>query len=682
MSVTPKKILKTRILIVTAITLMLLVTACGGGKLVYRVEGGAEQAEVTYIDANGASQSETVSLPWETAFSVGSNAEFSLSAKSAGEQDGISCAVLLDDKELGRVDANNYASCEGSFKKSGGSLSVNFHSRKDVSPGGNAAKPQAADTPASSGDNAASPQATDTPIPPTPKPSPTPSASDHVDQGMAYYEQGELDKAIAEFQAALELEPDASDAYRNLGTAYGKQGEWEKALAAYEQAVDIDPNFGKAYGDMVGAYASLGKLEEAIAAGEKAVEMVPDYATAHNNLGVAYRQQDRIDEAIAEFQKAMQLDPDDAMPHFNMGVIYYKQDQFDQAIDEWLEAKKLDQNYAMTHKNLGIVYLDLDQPADALTELELYLQLAPDASDKEQVEKVIAKLNAELAPPAEDTADQQQSGKNIKTYNNKYMGLTLEYPASWTLKEGVSDEAAIVVLGTDKNFAAATGPEVYVNPGASIQIALRDLGQFSADNLPDLQAEILKDDYPPLTPIGKISPVSISGKLGNSITGIEGLYTPDLDKGPPIKFAVTTLVQSGRVLVIVGIWNEEYEDQVISDIKQVFSSIDLQLTPPELFMNAIFLSAQQEDYSILSKLCHPDVDNDSDTQAICDMETTDPAVQVEFANYFKKGKLTGMAHFSKDGTQAEVPFLFGPDGDQEETMKFILYNDKWYLYSF
>jgi hypothetical protein len=133
---------------------------------------------------------------------------------------------------------------------------------------------------------------------------------------------------------------------------------------------------------------------------------------------------------------------------------------------------------------------------------------------------------------------------------------------------------------------------------------------------------------------------------------------------------------------MVAVWNEEYEAQVAPDIKKVFSSVDLQLTAPEIFMNVIFFSAQKEDYSILNELCHPDVDNDSDTQAICDMDATDSAVQAKFANYFKKGKLTGMAHFGKDGTRAEVPFLFGPDGDQEETMKFILYNDKWYLYSF
>ncbi len=239
------------------------------------------------------------------------------------------------------------------------------------------------------------------------------------------------------------------------------------------------------------------------------------------------------------------------------------------------------------------------------------------------------------------------------------------------------------MLGTDKDFAA-TGPEVYATgPGATIQIAIRDLRQFSATNLADLQTEVLKDDYPPLTPIGKITPISFPADLGRGIEGIDGIYKPDLDEGPPLKFRVTTIVQGGRVMVMVGIWAEEYEAQAMPGIKTVFSSANPQLTAAEIFMNVIFLAAQKEDYSFLSELCHPDVDNDGDTQAICDIATATPSSQAEFANYFKNGRLTGRAHFSEDGTMAEVPFLFGPDGDQEETMKFILHSDELlYLYSF
>ncbi|HEY86335.1 MAG TPA: tetratricopeptide repeat protein, partial [Chloroflexi bacterium] len=641
------------------------------------------------------------------------------------------------------------------------------------------------------------PTETPTPAPPTatptPEPTSTPTVGERIEQGIAYYEQGELDKAIVEYKEAIALEPDNPDAHRNLGTVYVDQGKWEEAVAAYEQAISLNPDFGEAYGDMVAAYINLDKLSEAIDAGEKAIELAPDYATAHNNLGTAYKKQDRLDEAVAEYQEAIRLDPDDALPHYNWGNIHYKQGQVDQAIAKWQEATRLDPNYPNTHKNLGIGYLEREQTAEALAEFEIYLQLAPDASDKAAVEEEIARLNAQLSPSSEEGQDPQSgkdmlitedeanafyvgtwkfdadsrnegdtpsdcrdflddsgeeiwyrsfmncifdpkpgisledipaanilesahsdelellfygfqpdsdhvaydmytlqdervyfasvthrnpmlgagnapqrsdiddflfnvlttnlsktgapaaAGAGVKIYSNKYTGLTLEYPADWVLKEGDSDEAAIVALGTDKDFAAATGPEVYAaRPGATIQIAIRDLGQFSATNtsaplstsLADLQTEVLKDDYPPLTPIGKITPISFPADLGRGIEGIDGIYKPDLDEGPPLKFRVTTIVQGGRVMVMVGIWAEEYEAQAMPGIKTVFSSANPQLTAAEIFMNVIFLAAQKEDYSFLSELCHPDVDNDGDTQAICDIATATPSSQAEFANYF------------------------------------------------
>jgi len=93
-----------------------LLGACGGDQLVYRVTGTVNQAEVTYTDGDGASQNETVTLPWEISLKAGGG-EFSLVAQNATAQGNIRCAVLLGEKELGHAEAEQYASCEGSFEK-------------------------------------------------------------------------------------------------------------------------------------------------------------------------------------------------------------------------------------------------------------------------------------------------------------------------------------------------------------------------------------------------------------------------------------------------------------------------------------------------------------------------------------------------------------------------------------
>ncbi|MDH4135137.1 MAG: tetratricopeptide repeat protein [Anaerolineae bacterium] len=215
---------------------------------------------------------------------------------------------------------------------------------------------------------------------PTPIASPTPSASEHMDLGLEYYGQGKFDEAIAEFQAAIELEPDDADAHRNLGTAYGEQGKWEEAAAAYEQAIELDPDFGEAYGDLVWPYIELGRLSEAIATGEKAIELTPDYAAAHNNLGVAYDKQGRLEEAIAEYQEATRLDPDDALAHNNLGIAYKKQGRLDEAIAEYQEAIRLDPDYATAHNNLGNAYADQGQLDEAIAEYKEAIRLNPNSA--------------------------------------------------------------------------------------------------------------------------------------------------------------------------------------------------------------------------------------------------------------------------------------------------------------
>jgi len=133
--------------ILTLVISALLLTACGGNQLVYQVTGTANQVKVTYTDGDGTSQSETVGLPWEISLKAGGSAEFSLVAQNTTEQGNIRCAVLLDEKELGHVEAQQYAGCEGNFTKSGSNLNVNFRSHKDVLPDGSPAVSQPTETP-------------------------------------------------------------------------------------------------------------------------------------------------------------------------------------------------------------------------------------------------------------------------------------------------------------------------------------------------------------------------------------------------------------------------------------------------------------------------------------------------------------------------------------------------------
>jgi tetratricopeptide (TPR) repeat protein len=86
---------------------------------------------------------------------------------------------------------------------------------------------------------------TDTPVPaPSPSP-PTPAvspAAEHFEKGFDLFQQEKWDEAIAEFQAAIQLDPGFSMAYLGLGYSHVRKGEFEQAIQALEKYLQLEPS--------------------------------------------------------------------------------------------------------------------------------------------------------------------------------------------------------------------------------------------------------------------------------------------------------------------------------------------------------------------------------------------------------------------------------------------------------
>lgn len=74
-------------------------------------------------------------------------------------------------------------------------------------------------------------------------------AAEHSDRGMALWKKGEYDKAIAEFDKALEMDPKNGKAYYYRANAYYDEGRygkaWDDVHAAQELGYRIAPRFLK-----------------------------------------------------------------------------------------------------------------------------------------------------------------------------------------------------------------------------------------------------------------------------------------------------------------------------------------------------------------------------------------------------------------------------------------------------
>jgi Flp pilus assembly protein TadD len=129
----------------------------------------------------------------------------------------------------------------------------------------------------------------------------------HCSLGVALRQKGKLTEAIAEFQQALQIQPDDELAHCYLGVALRREGNTAEAIAHYRRAVELKPDYAFAHYNLAVALQQTGNMAEAIAHYQRVVEIEPEHVRAHCNLGAALQRTGKVAEAITHFQQAAQL---------------------------------------------------------------------------------------------------------------------------------------------------------------------------------------------------------------------------------------------------------------------------------------------------------------------------------------------------------------------------------------
>lgn len=114
------------------------------------------------------------------------------------------------------------------------------------------------------------------------------TAQEHFNVGVYADTHKQLDKAIEEYQKALELKPDWAIVHFRLAKDYDKKGRTEDAIAHWEQATRYDPQFYAAYDFLAAAYQRQGNIKKAIEAYSGLLKYPPAQLPAHYQLGLWY----------------------------------------------------------------------------------------------------------------------------------------------------------------------------------------------------------------------------------------------------------------------------------------------------------------------------------------------------------------------------------------------------------
>ena len=108
----------------------------------------------------------------------------------------------------------------------------------------------------------------------------------------------------------------------NLGIVFLDKGQLDKAIANLQAAIDLRPENGPAHDNLAKALLQKGQVAEAMVHYRKFLEIDPENVEARNTLGTALIQQGRVSEAIAQWQQALAIQPNNGNAASNLAWVF------------------------------------------------------------------------------------------------------------------------------------------------------------------------------------------------------------------------------------------------------------------------------------------------------------------------------------------------------------------------
>jgi len=184
--------------------------------------------------------------------------------------------------------------------------------------------------------------------------------------GVVKLQRGHAGAGLALIEAALKINPQASDAWSNRGLALGMLGRDREAMESFARSLELradDPDMFSSRGRLL---LKLQRPAEALADFERAAALAPGHFGALTNRGNALAALGRLDEALAQYDALLADDPAHPALHFNRGHALAHLGRHAEAVAAYDQALASRPDYAAAHLDRGTALQALNRHEEAL----------------------------------------------------------------------------------------------------------------------------------------------------------------------------------------------------------------------------------------------------------------------------------------------------------------------------
>jgi tetratricopeptide (TPR) repeat protein len=201
-----------------------------------------------------------------------------------------------------------------------------------------------------------------------------------------------MDAALAEYNHALELDPEYIEVYQNRGNIFYGKDEVNRAIADWETCLKLDPGFSNAKTCLAAGYYKRGfdnqgkDDDQVIADLETALRYDPGYTNAREGLIAARKHRKLMDKGIRLTRKNTgDKNPDAEIPFekndfnywFTRANLRLQAGKYKEALADYKRANKLLPNVPKLYNNRAGAYMGLGMFDRAIADLDLLLKVNP-----------------------------------------------------------------------------------------------------------------------------------------------------------------------------------------------------------------------------------------------------------------------------------------------------------------
>ena len=215
------------------------------------------------------------------------------------------------------------------------------------------------------------------------------SSPELYNEAIAFFKEGEFEKAVQNLEALLKENSTFEDAYEALGIIYQRLNRLDEAIEVTKKWVVLNPHALMAHTNLSRFYVAKGMIAEAEHEQGEARRL-----SWIDELKKKKMAMPKVDpkEKIERFKKVIAFDPKDVLGYYSLGETYLENKMWKEAVEIFTQGLAVDPEHSSSYLGLGSAYQALNEKEEAKEVFEKGVAVADKRGDVMAQKKMQARL--------------------------------------------------------------------------------------------------------------------------------------------------------------------------------------------------------------------------------------------------------------------------------------------------